>query len=275
MKKFIFLSIFTFSTLLSFGQKKEKIKGDRDVISVSEIIVNSFNTVEVDDNLEVNIKQGSRNSYILTTDKNLVSSVRFTVIDSVLKIYIFRNIVKNKKLEIDLNVTDIAAIILKNDAKIKSNNTINTKSFSLSGTDSCEFDLDIEGEKILVTMQGNVDGKLEFKGETAIIVMNDRTDLDVELKVETLDVTLNDNAELRADGKSDLANYTIKKSSDLNARKLEGDDVILNASNNSDVYLNASKTLTVSASGKSEIYVYGKADIAVKELSDKSKIIKK
>jgi len=275
MKKTTILAIFLFSTLISFGQRKEKIKGDREVVTVSKTILNIFKTIEIDDNLEVNINQGSRNSYLLTTDKNLVSSIQFSVIDSILKIYTLRNIVSNKKLEIDLTVSELEYIVLKNDASIKSNNKLEVNTLKINGDNICKFDLDIEGTELFITMQGNNDGKIKFKGENATIIMNDRTDLDADLRTTNLEVTLNDNAQLRAEGNSDNATYNLKKGSDLKAKKLECGIIKLNASSNSDVYVRASKNLEVYAQGKSEIYVYGNPEIDVKELSDKSKIIKK
>jgi hypothetical protein len=64
-------------------------------------------------------------------------------------------------------------------------------------------------------------------------------------------------------------------SSDIKAKKLMATNAILNSSNSSDVYIYAGMTLSIYASGKSEIYVYGNPNIQVEGLNDKSQIIKK
>ena len=84
-----------------------------------EIIEKEFNAIEVDDALEVTLSQSNQNSYVLTTDKNLQDVIRFTINDSVLKIYTTNKITSSKKLEINLKFINLEHITLKNNAKIE------------------------------------------------------------------------------------------------------------------------------------------------------------
>lgn len=102
------------------AQKKEKISGDRDVISVTHTIDQAFNGLSVGDEFEIKIKQSQRNSYILMADKNLVDNVTFKVRDSILHIETTRRITSSKRLEFYLNIEKIDRIELKNDVELKS-----------------------------------------------------------------------------------------------------------------------------------------------------------
>lgn len=126
------------------SSKKEKISGDRDVISVTHTIDETFNGLSVGDEFEVKIKQSQRNSYILTADKNLVDIVTFKVRDSILHIETSRRITSSKRLEIYLNIEKIDRIELKNDVELKSNGQLETDDMTITGYDNSEFNLDVQ-----------------------------------------------------------------------------------------------------------------------------------
>jgi hypothetical protein len=117
MKKVTVLLILLSFSAFSYAQKKPKIKGNKVVTEITKEIYESFNAVEIDDALEVNLVQGSTNSYRLKTDENLLDIIQFSVRDSILKVYSVNKITSSKKLEIDLTVQEIEHLILKNDAK--------------------------------------------------------------------------------------------------------------------------------------------------------------
>ena len=80
MKKLILLLplLLTFS-FASIAQKKDKIKGDKNVTTVTNNIDKGFTAIEISDDLKVNLTKSVANSYILTTKKNLQAIVKFTV----------------------------------------------------------------------------------------------------------------------------------------------------------------------------------------------------
>lgn len=275
MLKRITILIIIFFTLSITAQKKQKIKGNKEVSLLLNEIPYSFNAVEINDNLEINLIQGSSSGYSLNADSNLHAVIQFVVIDSILKVFTTDQIVSSKKLEIDLTVKDLEHLIVKNDSKVKGEGRITSEKFYLSGYNGARIDLDISADDVTVTLQRDAGGKIKVKSENTTIIMNDRTDLKADVVADKVRVTLNNTADLDLSGDADYAAFNLKKSANLNARKMKVSSADLYTSNSSDVYVNATKNLEVYAQGKSNIYVYGNPEIQIKGLTDKSKIIKK
>lgn len=275
MKKVILLGLIIIPVFILSAQKKPKIIGNKEVIQVKQDIDGNFNSLEVDDGLEIHLNPGGRNGYILETDSNVVDVIEFFVRDSVLRVYTTQEITSSKKLYIYLSVSSIEHFILKNDAKVTAQDAIRANRCYLAAYNSSRFDLKIESRDVTVTLQRNAGGRLEIEAENTTIIMNDRTDMKAEVKTENLRVTVNNTAELKIDGQADYAAYNLKKSSKLDGRDMKVGSVDLYTSNNADVYVHATKTLEVDAKGSSNVYVYGNPDVEIKGFTDKSKIIKR
>jgi len=275
MKKNYILYVILFLSIASFAQKKPKIQGNKEVIQVSQDIQGTFNALEVDDGLEVNLNPGARNGYIMDLDANLVDIVQFYVVDSVLRVYTTHNITSKKKLDIYLSVSHLEHLMLKNDAEVISKNAIRAERFYLVGYNSSRFDLNIEADDVTVTLQRNAGGELDIRSENTTIIMNDRTDMKANVQTENVRVTVNNSADLNLDGQADYAAFNLKRSSKLDARKMRVSSADLYTSNSADVYVNASKNLEVYAQGSSNVYVYGNPKVEIKGFTDKSKIIKR
>ncbi|MFV8226835.1 GIN domain-containing protein [Christiangramia aquimixticola] len=267
--------IFIFS-LSAQAQKKEKIKGDKEVISVSEEIIKSFNKIEVSDNIELELQKGSRNAYILSADRNLIEEVDVRVLDETLKISTRSKITNSKKLHLFLTFENLEHIIASDDAKISNKGTLELDNLSLLASSSVRLDLDLRVlQNTEINLSGNSGGKLDLKSDHVLINMANRTDLKANLNANKLEVNLEKSASLKLDGNAEECNYNLKGSSNLNAKKLQSQRAVLNSKNNTDIYVNASKSIQVSAEGKSKVYVYGNPEIEVIGLTEKSRIIKK
>ena len=274
MKKIVLGIILLFS-VVAVAQKKPKIKGNKIVTEINKDILESFNAVEIDDALEVNLVQGNKSSYRLKTDENLIDIIQFSIRDSILKVYSVNKIVSSKKLEIDLVVQEIEHLILKNNAKVKGEGKFKSDKLYLSAYNSSSFELDIEADDVTVTLHRNAGGKLKVRSENTTIMMNDRTDLKASVVADKVRVTLTKSAQLDLSGDADYAAFNLKDTSELDAEKMKISSVDLYTSNSSDVHVYANKNLELYAQGKSIVYVYGDAKLEVKGLTDKSKIIKK
>lgn len=272
--KLCFLLFFCLANI-SVAQKSEKIKGDKEVISVSNSIDKEFNILEINNNLKVTLVQSNKNSYVLTTDKNLAEVVSIEVKKGVLKLYTTSKITGSKKLEIVLSVKEISTIILNDDAELETQGTLSSDLFSLTGNQSAKFDLDIESKDASINLNKNSGGKINMQSKDVTVNISDRSDLKLKLDANNLSAQLSKSAQLDMDGKVNNAVFDLKNSAELKAKKMKARTAILNASNNTDIYIHVTKDLVIDAEGKSKVYVYGKPNIEVKGLTDKSRIIKK
>lgn len=275
MKKSIIILLVLFIGSLGYSQSKDKIKGNREVVSISMDLDKKFNTLEIDDNITVSLSQGNKNSYVLNTDQNLVDEVQFVVVNNVLKIFSSKKISSFKELEVNLKVIGIEHIILRDDAVVKTDKKMSFDKILIDGNNSSKFDMEIDTDDIQINMRKNADGKIKLKAKNLQIQMEDRSDLKGKINTDNLKVSLKDKAQLTLSGDSKNSEFKLEDSADLDAKKMDSKTAVLFSSNSSDVNIRVSRNLEVTSEGRSKIYVYGKADVQLKGFTDKSKIIKK
>ena len=275
MKKITILTILLLCSFFINAQKKAKVKGNKIVTEVTKDIFETFNAIEIDDNLEVNLRQGNQNGYFLMADENLIDIVQFKVKDSILKIFTTNKIVSSKKLEITLTVNEIEHIILKNDAKLTGEGELSSEKLYLSAYNSSKFELHIKADDVTVTLHRNAGGKLRIKSENTTFLVTDRTDLKASVVSDKVRATLTKKSQLKLEGDSNYAAYNLKDNSKLDGKTMKVTSADLYTSNTSDVHVYASRNLELYAQGKSNVYVYGSPKMEIKGLTDKSKIIKK
>ncbi len=275
MKKSIIILLVFFIGSIGYSQSNDKIKGNREVVSQLNDLDEKFNALEISDNITVIISHGNKNSYVLNTDSNLVEEIQFMVINDVLKIFTSKKISSFKELEVNLKVTGIDRVILRDDAIVKTDKKLRFDNILIDGNNSSKFDMEIETNDIQINMDKNAGGKINLKAKNLQIEMSDRTDFKGKINTDNLKVSLKNKAQLTLSGDSKHSEFRLENSADLDAKKMDSRTAALFSSNNSDVNIRVSKNLEVSSEGRSKIYVYGKADVQLKGFADKSKIIKK
>lgn len=273
-KSMLIVALLSFSISI-FAQKKPKIKGNRIINEITKNIPETFNTVEIDDELKVILNQSDQSGYYLKTDENLIDIIQFKIEDSILKVYTTNRIVRSRKLEISLNVKEIEHIILKNNAEVKSDKKLISEKMYISGYGSSYLDLNVKADDVRVTLYDKVRGKIKIKSENTTITMNGKTDLKTYVVTDKIQVAMTKATELNMDGDADYASFDVKDSSKLKAKKMKTSSTDLNTYNSADAYVYAKRNLELYAQGKSIVYVYGNPELDVKTLTDRTKIIKK
>ena len=272
-KKILLVVIFLMSLSVS-AQKKAKIDGNKVVTDVFKTL-EEFHSIEIGDNLEVNLTQTSDNGYHLKTDENLVDVIKFDILNGVLKIYSTHNIKNSKELIIDLTFVNVDAITLIGEAELNSKNRLTFENLMFTANDDSKYELDMQARNATFNLGQSSKGDIILKGNKTTMILNDNTFLKGDFVTDALDLTVNKRADLDIKGDATNLKLTATGSSDIKAKKLRATYADLNASNSADIYVNATKELKVYTKGKSYVYVYGNPEIKIDGLNDKSKIIKK
>ena len=98
------------------------------------------------------------------------------------------------------------------------------------------------------------------------------SDVKLDLKADKLNVSASGGADAILQGSARTLNANGSGGADLDARKLTVEVCNANSSGGSDVYVNASRELSMKASGGSDIYYYGSAKVLAKSESGGSDI---
>lgn len=261
--------------ILTSCSAQKKMKGDKDVITVNGNLTTGINTVEIGEGVELEMAQSNINNYVLTTDRNLTSVIKFEVHDSVLRIIPSVRITSSKELHVYLKLQNPQHIILNDNTKFESPGMITVPDFSLIAREDSHFELKLKSEQTRFNLSGNAKGDVTVSTGKLDIKMNGRTDLQGDFDASESFITLDDNAEFEPEGKSKMLDLTCSGRGDYKGRKFQTDVATVTLSGRTSSAINVNDDLTVFAQDKASIASYGKGEISINALKDDAVIEKK
>lgn len=275
MKKIITLS-FLFLAVLTFAQKKEKVKGSK-IVKLEQKQVGDFESLEVEDNLEIFLIKGTECSIEIEADDNLIEFVEYKLAGKNLRISTSKDISSYKKLSVrvtytdklnmliakdETNVTALSDVVL-DDVTFKSYDysklflNAKTKSFTLMANDKSKVELNLKSEKTAVDVSKSAYVKALISSGEMRFDMYQKSSADVEGDILDL--------KLRLDN-----------STDFTGEKLIAKNAIVEVSGYAKSSVAVSNIATIDASGNGEIELYGiPVKIEVKHLTDSAILRKK
>lgn len=271
MKKFILLLVL-FSICAIHAQRKPKIKGNKNVIEVSEDLP-AFNAIELNDDLDIFLQKANSEGYQLTIDDNLVDVLKFRVVDSTLVISSFYKITGKKKLDITIKYYDLNEIIAR-DGRIKMQDMIDTDGLSVSTFGSAKLELNANASVMDIVMNGNSSGDFNLQADELNITLKDRIDVGIYAVGDRTIVNMKDNASAKMDGTSNGLQANLSGSANLKAEKLQAKEVSVNLEGSSNARVFAENLLELSSRGSSKTYLSGDGKIEIIDFLDTSELHK-
>ena len=275
MKKIITLS-FLFLTLLTFAQKKEKVKGSK-IVKLEQKQVNDFESLEVEDNLEIFLIKGNECGIEIEADDNLIEFVEYKLAGKNLRISTSRDISSYKKLSVRVTYTDkFNMLIAKDETNVTALSDValdnvtfksydyaklflnaKTKNFTLMANDRSKVELNLKSEKTAIDLSKSAYVKALISSNEMKFDMYQKATADVEGDVLDLKLRLDNNT-------------------DFTGKKLTAKNALVEVGGYANSSISISNIATIDASGNSEIELYGEpVKIEVKHLVDSATLRKK
>lgn len=275
MRKSLLL-IFILCTTMTFAQKREKIKGSN-TVTVSKKELAAFKTIEVEDNIELYLTKGAVQAVEIEADDNLHDVIMTDVNGDNLRIYTSKEIKGAKKITVRLTYTQgLTAVTAKHEAIL----------YALT---------DLEAETITIKNLDYSKSYLNVKATNFSLVMNDKTTAELNLKSDAATIELSKNAQLKAliasqDVKCDMYQKTvatiegdaanvklrIDNNANFTGNKFTVKNMEVLAESASKCSILALEGLTIGASGKSQIEIYGTpVNLGMTKFADTAAIFKK
>jgi hypothetical protein len=275
MKKIITLS-FLLITVLAFAQKKEKVKGSK-IVKLEQKQVNDFESLELEDNLEIFLIKGNECGIEIEADDNLIEYIEYKLTGKNLRISTSRDISSYKKLSVrvtytdkfnlvtakdETNLTALSDVVLDNVtfksydyAKLFLN--AKTKNFTLMANDRSKVELNLKSEKTAIDLSKSAYVKALISSGEMKFDMYQKASAEVEGDVLDLKLRLDNNT-------------------DFTGRKLTTKNALVEVSGYANSSINISNIAIIDASGNSEIAVFGEpVKIEIKHLIDSATLRKK
>jgi hypothetical protein len=275
MKKITLLFLLVFTSTLVYSQKKEKIKGSK-IVTLSIKKLESFENIDIEDNLEVYLVKADSASMEIEADDNLHDIINYTVLGNTLRINSLKDVYGEKKFSVRINYTDSLKLIT-----VKHN----TKLHALA---------DIELENITIKNYDNSRSYLNVKSKFFAIMLNDKSEAELNIKANNTTVEVSKDAELKAliaspevkidlyqkgkaeiEGDAAIAKVRLDNSSDLIAKKFTISNLDITVESYSKASVNVAKNIKISAAGKSEIELLGEPKIDIVKFTNNTTLYKK
>lgn len=275
MKKYTVILLLLLSTTLSFAQKKEKVKGSKTVtVELKEI--GPFESLEIEDNLEVYLERGDKNEIKIEADENLQDLITLDLKDKTLRIYTSKHAVNYKKLIVRVTYTnDLNLVTSKNETTINAIQEILLENITFKSHDYSQLFLNVNAKNFILQADDKSKTELNLKSENTSIEMSKNATLKALVSTIDLKVDLYQKANATIEGTATNAIIRLDNNSELTGNKLTIKNIDVTAESYSNCSVNAVTTVIIDAANKSEIQLVGAPKIEIRRFADEAKLIKK
>lgn len=274
-KKITLLLVALIVTSLSFGQKKEKIKGSK-IVTLAIKEVSNFETIEVGDNFEVFLVKGDKPSIEIEADDNLHEIINYEVSGNVLKINALKEPTAYKKFSIRINYSNALQLITaRNEAEIKALATIELEKIIVKNYHNSKSFLNVNSNYFALILDDKAEAEINVKGESTSLELSKNSRLKALVAATECKVDMYQKSTALLEGTATTAKMRLDNSSHLTASKLAIGTVELETDGSAKCEINSSIAISIAAAGKSQIELWGEQKITIKKLANNALLQKK
>ncbi|MFV8467111.1 GIN domain-containing protein [Flavobacterium sp. LB1P62] len=275
MKKHTVILLLLLSTTLTFAQKKDKIKGSK-TVTVEQREVGNFESLEVEDNIEVHLERGEKTELKVEADDNLHDIISVDLRDKILRIYTTKEAVSSKKIIVRVTYTkDLNLIISKNESTVNAIQEIQLDNLTFKAYDFSQLYLNVNAKNFILQADDKSKTELNLKSENAIIELSKNASLKALATTVDLKVDMYQKSTATIEGDATNASIRLDNNSALTASKLTVKNADVTTESYSNCSLNATVTVIIDAAEKSEIQLLGTPKIEIRKFADEAKLFKK
>jgi len=275
MKKITLLFVALLFAGLSFGQKREKVKGSKNV-TIEKKEIGNFENLEIEDNFEIFLVKGDVCSLEIEADDNLHSEININSNGNTLRLTTAKEVAGFKKFNVKVTYTnDFKLLLAKHESNITAISDIELDNFTIKCSDYSK--LFVNGKVKTFTLMQNDKSKAELnlKSENATIELSKNSHLKALIAATQLKLDLYQKATAVVEGDVAELKLRLDNNSEFTGMNLIAKSAELVAEGNTTRKLNVVANAVIEASGKSEIQFYGDAKIELKKFTENTVIMKK
>ena len=276
MKKLIFIVLALISINIT-AQKKEKIKGNREVL-IKKFEIPSFKEIEVGEKFEIGLEKAvDTTRVIIETDDNLFDVIHFSVDGDVLKFSTSMEIVKKKRLKITVFVPeDFDKIRLIEKGKVYCEENLSLSNLRIEAIEKSEADLNLNIKEILeIEATDKSELKLEAYAQDAYIHLSESASLEAKLETKNVELNLDDHSDCKLQGSAEFMKANLQVKAGLKASDFQTKDALVSVTDKASAEVNCSGQIDLKLSGESHTYIYDSPQINLKTFNDNASLHKK
>jgi len=257
MKQSLLLLLLLLNTALAYSQKKEKIKGSK-IVTVERKQIESFDALEVSDNLEIILVKGTENAIEVEADDNLHQAIDIVLNGSTLRLSTLKSISSYKKLSLRITYTDsFKNIYAKNESQVIALADLELETITIKSIDNSKALLNVKVTNFILNAEDKSSVELNLKAEKTTITLTKNSV--IKALINSKELTLDQYQKSSAAVEGDVENFKLRLDNNANftGKNLSTLLTDITAEGYSNASINVKDTLTISATAKSEIELYG------------------
>lgn len=275
MKKTTFLLAILLSSSIAFSQLKERLKGSK-IVTIEQKKTESFDAIEILDDLEIILIKGDKNGVEIEADDNLHEALGIQMNGNTLVLSKVKEISGFKKFGIRVIYTDsFKSVVVKDKAKITALEEIKLNEINFKSLNNSKLYLNLSVKSFSISADDKSHIEMNAKAESGNIILSKNSDIKALISSSDLKCDLYQKAIAEIEG--DVINMKLRldNNSKFNGKKLNNKNAILNAEAYTSCNILAESTIGIEASGSTEIELYGNPKVDLKRFSDNAIIYKK
>lgn len=262
-------------SFISFSQTKDKIKGSK-VVSHVITEIDAFERLVVQEDLKIKMVQGTEASVEIIADDNLHDVIEFSVLEGSLIFKTTKRITSKKTLEITVVYTkDLNTIELKENANISSDATLRVDNLTLKTSESASAFLTLKTDLFKFINTDKSKSELNITASVATLELSDNSKVKALINAGTIEIDMYQSSDAKIEGHAELLELRVDNSSTYKGENLTATSCTLKTEGRADVYVEATKDITIDASGSTETYLFGDPKIVMERFSDTAILRKK
>ena len=268
------LLVLTF--LITFSvTAQSKIKGNRKV-TTEERSFEYFSKLEVNDKIELILKQSSSNSLELEADENLHDVLDTDVKNSTLILSLNKRITSSKRFNMTLYVEDLDQIILNDDSEVEVPEELDVFNIEIILNNKSDIQLDnLKTQLLVLETNERSKGELRVRTDSLSVKAKESSRIKLDLITTGSSIDYNGSATVEIAGKTEFLKLNASGNAAFKGAELLAASVHINALDRSDSYVNAKENITVDAKNKAKIYLFNKPEITLKAFEDNASLLKR
>lgn len=275
MKKALLLVVLLFTSSIILAQGKEKIKGSK-IITHAIHELESFENIEVEDNLEVYLVKGDKPSIEIEADDNLHDAISYNVMGNTLRITSQKNVISAKKFSVRINYADnLKLIVAKHETKIFALNDLQLENITIKNLDKSSSFLNVNATDFTLILNDKSKAELNIKAQNTVLEISKNAKLKSLLVTNELKLDMYERSEAQIEGDVVIGKFRLDNNANLTSKKLTCKTLEITSEHYAKSNVNVVNEITIVSSGKSEIELHGEPAIIMKKFTNNAILYKK
>ncbi|MGO4905772.1 GIN domain-containing protein [Flavobacterium sp. W20_MBD1_R3] len=275
MKQYTLIFLLLLSTTLTLAQKKEKIKGSK-TVTVERREIENFESLLVEDNLEIHLERGEKTALKIEADDNLHEIISVDVTDNILRIYTTKQAIKYKKMIVRVTYTnDLNLITAKDESTVNAIQELILNTVTLKSHDDSKLFLNISTKDFLLQADDKTKTELNLKAENTVIELSKNATLKALITTADLKMDMYLKSGATLEGNAVNTALRLDNNASFTGNKFNTKNADITTESDSSCSLFVETAVSIDAVDKSEIQLLGSPKIEIRKFADEAKLIKK